>query len=419
MKRTKLSLSLVLLAVSCSPASPNQIPTSTPTVTPPATPVPLASKCTSNEDCANTSPSCAPNAKCDYAGNCVRIAQDTMCAASDECVLKDTLADSGCKARPECKTNSDCDDGTGCTLDECVENKCKHTVDDSVCGSDAICLTYKVDLLTVDGAPTGCYQKPNAQSSNEVCGGKNECTSGTYGVNFTCEYMPVNDVCVKKYGAGYTCDQNAGCVAPTPPPASVPPPVVCQQLKKLSCETTDTSKCNADGSYDRTTSCSSGICVATGCQPSLKACPAGVDCVVAPVVTTPVTAPTTTPPPVADDHQIACVAKTNGKIGVELQGNLKTGTATANLAGTPSFVGYGAETTATYSWSAPNSSYSVGNIVVQGDIWTVPAFELDTTIQGIRLYIVVDGKAYWLDIVNIWKVTGCTRVDTELYTNKK
>jgi hypothetical protein len=381
----------------------------------------------------NSSPSCAPNAKCDYAGNCVRIAQDTMCAASDECVLKDTLDASGCKARPECKVDSDCDDGTGCTLDQCVENKCKHTVDDSVCGTDAICLTYKVDLLTVDGAPTGCFQKPNAQSSNEVCGGKNECTSGTYGVNFTCEYMPVDDVCIKKYGAGYTCDQNSGCVAPTPPPTPVPSPVVCQQLKKLSCETTDTSTCNADGSYTRTTSCSSGICVATGCQPSLKACPAGVDCVVAPVVTPTATAPatsTTTSTSTStttgtSDLQIACAAATDGTIMIQLQGNLKNGLV-KTVDGTPSYVGYGADTGAKFSPSWPigdpataNLSSKVADITVSGDNWSLAkAISLPGTVQGFNFYAVMtDGSVVWFKLAS-WKVVGCTLVETKLYSNK-
>jgi hypothetical protein len=134
---------------------------------------------------------------------------------------------------PECAVDTDCDDGSECTLDTCDAGACAHVpaADDSVCAGGICC--------------AGVCAAPDCASDAE-CDDGDSCTSDTCVSGGTCDAVCQSD--------WPTCGLDDGCcgevcTAETDPDCEAAP--VCAFNKEL-CDS------NAD--------CCSGVCINGRCR---------------------------------------------------------------------------------------------------------------------------------------------------------
>ena len=122
--------------------------------------------------CGDSSPAC--NGTCPTGSTC----QSPTGAPSCQCV-------------PGCTTDTDCDDGNGCTVDHCVDGTCEHA---------CICLTPAGGPACCAGPGTACVE-PCGMDQAGTCGGT--CPSGG-----TCEALASNSAtgaCGCVSGVGGPC----------------------------------------------------------------------------------------------------------------------------------------------------------------------------------------------------------------------
>lgn len=106
---------------------------------------------------------------------------------------------------PPCQSDSECDDGVGCTIDTCTPSGCVNTPDSSVCDDGVFC--------TIDF----CDPKLDCQSqfSNSVCDDGIGCTNDSCDpMTDSCQNEPCDSLCDDQVFCNGVerCDSVLGCV---------------------------------------------------------------------------------------------------------------------------------------------------------------------------------------------------------------
>lgn len=198
-------------------------------------------------------------------------------SAPDAGPSMDAAEDAG--PEPDCRTDEDCDDADGCTLDRCVEGGCGHLQDPECmrCESAADCAGVVTPgpcglVMCADGA---CARVPNPEREGMPCDDDDLCTRFDRCNGAECVGDPVEcssgDPCLD----GSACDPATGeCTTGAPRPEGAP----CN-ADDDGCTMGDSCQggvCRAGAPVrcDDGVSCSADTCVSTG--------PGAFECLAAP-----------------------------------------------------------------------------------------------------------------------------------------
>ena len=236
-------------------------------------------------DCAE----CCKNADCDdgiacttntcFAGQCMYVPNDTMCKATQYCSTKD-----GCHEKQACgvltsEPQDICDDGSGCTVDSCVNHFCEHTQcpdrNANLCCSDTICGACCNDSQC-DTDPDPC-KVGSCQDGKctvvDLCTNGLTCCPSADGKTATCGKCCSADVCNDQIGC--TEDKcGGGQCSNTPNDALCPAGFICNPDKKMC---TQAAECGPDKPCtplpcQTNPRCDNGTCHFDGCAQGTKCC---------------------------------------------------------------------------------------------------------------------------------------------------
>jgi hypothetical protein len=110
--------------------------------------------------------------------------------------------------KPNCcdPAKDTCDDGQPCTLDQCLNNQCVHTIDKACCKQDVDC--DDKNLCTIDSCNVAQQHCNHAQVEN-CCNLNSECADGLYCTTDYCD-VPIN-TCKHNLLFATCCDEDTGC----------------------------------------------------------------------------------------------------------------------------------------------------------------------------------------------------------------
>ncbi len=183
--------------------------------------MPVDSAC--NDDIHCTMDICHPTAGCDNQTTHALCAEDEMCDPTSENADPTT----GCKLRPQCETDPDCDDGRWCNgVETCVDQicipgtsiDCADTVDctNDICNDDLdICMNLPDNGFCSDSNPCNgeevCHATDGCQAGTPIdCNDGFDCTSDSCQDGVGCQYIPDDDLCA----GDLVCEVGVGCTDP-------------------------------------------------------------------------------------------------------------------------------------------------------------------------------------------------------------
>ena len=172
---------------------------------------------------------------CVSASGCVNTVNDMACTVDELCDPESDLADetTGCKPKPQCESDSDCDDELWCNgIEKCVdticqpgeavdcndditctedicdeENEtCNNTPTDSLCQDEDLCNGEEIcDPDSAEADAAGCIAGTEPDCNDSV-----DCTVDSCIAATGCENVPDNDACE----GDNVCHAEQGCIGP-------------------------------------------------------------------------------------------------------------------------------------------------------------------------------------------------------------
>lgn len=198
---------------------------------------------------------------CTTANGCINTADDTACEEEELCDPDSDLADesTGCKPKPQCSTDEDCDDDLycngvetcvntlcqpgeavdcsdtiGCTADACDEetDSCTNEESNELCQDDDLCNGEEIcDPDNENADENGCIE-----GESLICEDSVDCTDDSCVAATGCEFLPNDSLCEGEL----ICHAEQGCI---------------------NSECTVDSDCNDNDVCTGTETCELGLCV--------------------------------------------------------------------------------------------------------------------------------------------------------------